>query len=121
MSGQMSNRGDQFGRFKRLGDVRLEPCREGSIPIVRACVAGEGDRREKTPVLHFILANPSDECVAIPVWEADVADQDVGPLHLEHIERFSSGGHRLDARAYLREHQCRQGPAVGVVIDDENA
>ena len=60
-SGHICNRGDQFGRFERLGEVRLEPCREGSMPIVRACVAGQRDRRKKTAVCRLMVADPLDE------------------------------------------------------------
>jgi hypothetical protein len=80
MSCDICNHGNQFGRFKRLGHMRLEPRRKGSTPIVRACVAGQRDRRKKTPVLRLVVANPSDERVPVLAWEADIADQHVGPL-----------------------------------------
>jgi hypothetical protein len=100
--------------------MRLKSCREDASPIYGARVARQRDRGEKTSVFSFILPNLSDQPVPVLIRQADIADQGVGPLRLEHLKRFSGRRHRCHAGARLRQHQGRQGAPVGAVIDDQD-
>jgi hypothetical protein len=86
------NRGDRCGELdgvNGLRDMRLESCREDSSPIFGARVACQRDRGEKTSSFSFVLPNLADQAVPIFIRQADIADQDVGPLRFEHLKRFS--------------------------------
>ena len=85
--------------------MRLESCREDSRPIFGARVAGQRDRGKKPSVFGFMLPNLPDQRVPVLIRQADIADQGVGPLHLEHLKRFSDRRHRFHAGARLRQHQ----------------
>ena len=101
--------------------MRLESCREDSIPIFRARVAGQRDRGKKTSVVGFVLANLTDQSIAILIRQADVAHQDVGTLHFERLQRFPDRRHRFHGGARLHQQQERQSAPVGAVIDDQDA
>ena len=101
--------------------MRLESCREDASPIDGARVARQRDRGEKTSVCSFILPNLPDQPVPVLIRQADITDQGVGPLRFEHLKSFPGRRHRCYAGARLRQHQGRQGAAVGAVIDDQDA
>ena len=85
--------------------MRLESCREDSSPIFGARVARQRHRGKKPSVFGFILPNLSDQRVPVLIRQADIADQDIGPLRFEHLKRFSDRRHRFHAGARLRQHQ----------------
>src|SRR2546422_73376 len=74
---QPGDRRDQIGRFEGLGDVHLEPGRQGSRPIFGPSVGGHGQGRNGPPALGFQGSKLLDQRVSVDIPQSDVADQDV--------------------------------------------
>src|SRR5437899_6166058 len=74
---QPGDRRDQIGRFEGLGDVHLEPGRQGSRPIFGPSVGGHGQGRNGPPALGFQGSKLLDQRVSVDIRQSDVADQDV--------------------------------------------
>ena len=121
MAGNVRDRRSELDRLNRLGDVRLESCRQDANSIFGARVARQRDRGKKPSAFSLGLANMSDQREPVLIRQADIGDQGIGPLHFEHLERFSHRRHRLHAGARLSQHQRRQRPPVGIVVDDQDA
>ena len=79
------DRGDELGGVNRLRDMCLESCREAARPIVGTRVARQRHRGEAIVAVGFSLTNLADERVPVFIREADIADQDVGPLRSSSI------------------------------------
>ena len=68
----------------------------------------------------IVLAQPTDQLVAVHPWHDDVRDQQVGLLGAQQVQRFHAVGRFQQAVLAAFEQQQQQLTRFRIVFRDEN-
>ena len=98
----------------------LEAGEDDVDAVVGAGVGGEGDGGGGASLVGGELAEAADEGVAVFVGHADVADENVGSMAFDEVDRFARGGAGEYFGVAIFEETTQQAAGVGFVIDDDN-
>lgn len=98
----------------------LEAGEDDVHAVVGPGVGGEGDGGGGASLVGGELAEAADEGVAVFAGHADVADENVGAMLFDKLDRFVGGGGREDLGVAIFEEAAEQAAGVWFVIDDDD-
>ena len=98
----------------------LEAGEDDVDAVVGAGVGGEGDGGGGAALLGGEVAEAADEGVAVFARHADVADEHVGALGLDKLERLGGVGGVEDVGVAVFEQAAEEAAGVGLVVDDDD-
>src|SRR5438067_753978 len=109
-----------FRRLDRLGDMDLKTRVERAAAVFVPGIRRERDRRDLPASLRAARSDLAHQRVAVLVRHADVAEDDVGRVAVEYLERRrrrADGRHACAAQLEAHGHRFAH---VGLVFDEEH-
>ncbi len=110
----------QLGGLDGFDDVHVETRPQSLHPVFRSRVGGQRYGGRSRPALRFQRADLRDERVTVFPRHADVADEDVGPLRLQSLQRLRGGRRGADEGAALLQHMLDEIARIDLVVDDHH-
>lgn len=113
-SGGGTDAGQEFGAAEGLGDVVISTGVEGGDLVVLAVVDGEDHDGDGAP-----FADASEDGEAVEVREAEVEEDEVGPVLGGGEEPIAAVGGFEDTVGVTFEGDAQEAPDLRFVVDDE--